>query len=235
MNKLMISVGLKFGPRPDTTSSPSSQNGPAGPCQQHVACARWAQSPRTLPPTASRPHSTQWSRIEEGDTGVCRAWWWPENLTREDAQWRGDLVAEKQWCPDDSGGSDGRQRRWRGPIARVGQGGERCGTNQDREVRGWSAQWRGSGGGVSPKSGESSGTLATCGGQGVKGRVEATLAQVLVEEKAQGRKGDGGGRVPPFIEVGDIEKKGGSAYGHVEARVEGDPDWRQAGGATGAR
>jgi hypothetical protein len=39
--------------------------------------------------------------------------------------------------------------------------------------------------------------------------VEATLAQVLVEEKAQGQKGDGGGRVPPFIEVGDIEKKGG--------------------------
>jgi hypothetical protein len=38
-----------------------------------------------------------------------------------------------------------------------------------------------------------------------------------------GVKGDGSGRVPPFIEVGGIRNKGsrGSVGGHVEARMEG--------------
>jgi hypothetical protein len=60
--------------------------------------------------------------------------------------------------------------------------------NQDREVGGWSAPWRGSGGGVSPKSGESSGTPAACGGQGVKGRVEATLAKSWWKKIGRGGK-----------------------------------------------
>jgi hypothetical protein len=84
----------------------------------------------------------------------------------------------------------------------------RCGPNQDGEAGGWSAAWRGDNGDISPKSGESSGAPVTCGGRGIEGRVEATLAQVLVEENTRGWKGDRGGRVPPFIEVGGIKKKG---------------------------
>jgi hypothetical protein len=44
-------------------------------------------------------------------------------------------------------------------------------------------------------------------------------------KKGLGVKGDDNRRVPPFIEVADIGKKGsgGLAGGHVEARMDGEP------------
>jgi hypothetical protein len=119
----------------------------------------------------------EWLGIEEGDTGGHGGGrrTSPEKTVNSSA-------TEKQRCPSDDFGG----RQWRGPIARVGQGGVRCIPNQDGEARGWRTPWRGSG--ISPKYGKSNGAPMTYGGQGGEGRVEATLAQVLVEENTRGGK-----------------------------------------------
>jgi hypothetical protein len=78
-----------------------------------------------------------------------------------------------------------------------------------------------------PRSGEGGGASVAGGGPGVEGRVEATLAQVLVAENAWGRKGDDGDRVPLFIEVGGVGKKGSGARPVATWRQGwkgGDPD-----------
>jgi hypothetical protein len=74
-----------------------------------------------------------------------------------------------------------------------------------------------------PRYGKGGSASVAGGGWGVEGRMEATLAQVLVEENTRGWKGDGSDRVPHFIEVGAVGNKGpgGSAGGHVEARAGG--------------
>jgi hypothetical protein len=62
-----------------------------------------------------------------------------------------------------------------------------------------------------PRYGKGGSAPVAGGGQGVEGRMEATLAQVLVEENTRGRKGDGSDRVPLFIEVGTVGNKGPGA------------------------
>jgi hypothetical protein len=58
-----------------------------------------------------------------------------------------------------------------------------------------------------PRSGKGGGASTASGGRGVEGMVEATLAQVLVEENVRGQKGDDGDQVPLFLEVGGVGKK----------------------------